>query len=82
MKNLFLLTVFFVSTTFINAQNRQPVNFPGDNYAESSNAIEVIAGELVKISKSVEELNKKFKAFGDTFSSNQGLRLTDRQQKL
>jgi uncharacterized protein YlxW (UPF0749 family) len=48
----------------------------------SNDPIEKISGDLSKISKSVAELNKKLKDFFDTFTTNQGLRLTDKQQKM
>lgn len=56
-------------------------------YAQTDNSrviepLENISGEISKISKSLEDLNKKLANFSETFNSNQGLRLTDKQQKI
>lgn len=50
--------------------------------ARSVYLIENIAAEMSKISKSLDDLNKKLSTFSETFDSNQGLRLTEKQQKL
>lgn len=44
--------------------------------------LENIEKNLDNISKSVRELNDILKNFSSTFSSNQGLRLTERQQRI
>lgn len=44
--------------------------------------LENISAEISKISGSLVELNAKLKNFTETFTSNQGLRLTERQQRL
>ncbi|MEZ5425573.1 MAG: hypothetical protein R2747_04855 [Pyrinomonadaceae bacterium] len=41
-----------------------------------------ISEDTEKISKSLQILNERLKVFSETFSSNQGLRLTEKQQKL
>lgn len=74
---LFLNFLFF-SAIAIYAQNAQPV-VSSDRTAQS---IEDIARELTKISKSIDAFNERLKNFSETFNSNQGLRLTERQQKL
>ena len=56
-------------------------------YAQTDNSrliepLENTSREISKISKSLDDLNKKFNNFSDTFNSNQGLRLTDNQQRL
>lgn len=79
---LFLLAFLFVSSTFSLAQNKQPTVATNENSPQQNYLIEDITKELSKISKSVEELNKKLQKFSETFSSNQGLKLTERQQKL
>lgn len=87
-KALFLLTFFFISAHIISGQGTRPsvANVPNTNstapYPSPQNPSEVIANELVKVSRSVEELNIKLKNFSDTFTSNQGLRINDKQQKL
>lgn len=44
--------------------------------------LENISIQILQISKSLEDLNKKLATFSETFNSNQGLRLTEKQQKL
>jgi hypothetical protein len=74
MKTFVLLWVLNLSLcTAISAQN------------ESSNQsvqIDNISEKLTSIAKSLDQLNEKLKTFAETFSSNQGLRLTDRQQTV
>jgi len=79
---LLLPAVIFIvaQITFGQARQTNPnANLP---YPQPQNPMEVVANELVKVSRSVDELNNKMKNFSETFSSNQGLRLTERQQKL
>ncbi len=71
---VFLLSFIFCFGAFtVSAQT--------DN-AKSVYLIENIASEMSKISKSLDDLNKKLGTFSETFNSNQGLRLTEKQQKL
>lgn len=70
---LFLSLVFCLGLLTVSAQN--------DN-ARTSYAVENISTEISRISKSLDDLNKKLGTFSETFNSNQGLRLTDKQQKL
>jgi uncharacterized protein YukE len=44
--------------------------------------IENISNQITQIAKSVENLNLRMKVFSDTFTSNQGLRLSEKQQQL
>jgi peptidoglycan hydrolase CwlO-like protein len=81
-KILFLLSLFLVCSASYFAQTKQPNSAPNENFNQQTYIIEDIAKELSKISKSVEDLNKRLERFSETFSSNQGLRLTERQQKL
>ncbi len=69
---LFLLVLFFASFT-VSAQT--------DN-SRTTYAVENISTEISKISKSLDDLNKKLGTFSETFTSNQGLRLTEKQQRL
>jgi hypothetical protein len=48
----------------------------------SSEPLEKISNDLNKISRSVEGLTKNWKEFFAAFSTNQGLQLTERQQKI
>jgi len=75
---LLFLTVLIVTATVAPAQNNQPLII--DN--RQAESIDNIVKELAKISKSVTDLNARLKYFSETFTSNQGLRLTDKQQKL
>ncbi len=71
---LFLLPLIFCAGVFtISAQN---------NPANSPDALDNISRETAKISKSLDDLNKKLALFAETFTSNQGLRLSEKQQKL
>lgn len=83
MKNIPLLFFYivFISSIQVFAQSNQS-NVSIQNTSQTQNPIENISVEISRISKSVEALNLRLKNFSDTFSSNQGLRLTDKQQKL
>src|SRR5687767_4824583 len=48
----------------------------------SSDPIDNISADLGKISKSVDGLTKNWKEFFAAFSTNQGLQLTPRQQRI
>ncbi len=52
------------------------------NLADSPDALDNISRETAKISKSLEDLSRKLALFTETFTSNQGLRLSEKQQKL
>lgn len=73
MKIYLLLIVVLLNSGTVFAQNSFPVN---------SEPIENISRETSKISKSMETLNERLKTFTETFSANQGLKLTERQQRL
>ena len=83
MKNIALLvfSVVFIFSTEVFAQSNQS-DASIQNNSQAQNPIENMSVEISRIAKSVEALNLKLKNFSDTFSSNQGLRLTDKQQKL
>ncbi|MDQ3800680.1 MAG: hypothetical protein M3384_14635 [Acidobacteriota bacterium] len=69
----------------LQAQNQPQQSMPtvNDYYnRQTAESVENIAKELASISKSVNDLNARLKNFSETFTSNQGLRMTDRQQKL
>lgn len=83
MKNIPLLffSIVFIFSIQVFAQSiRSDVSV--QNTSQTQNPIENIIFEISRISKSVEALNLRLKNFSDTFSSNQGLKLTDKQQKL
>ena len=83
MKNIPLLffSIAFIFSIQVFAQGNQP-NVSTQQILQTQNPIENISVEISRIAKSVEALNLRLKNFSDTFSSNQGLRLTDKQQKL
>lgn len=68
---LFVVFLFSMSVAQIIPDNNQP-----------NIQLENIEKNLDNISKSVRELNDILKNFSSTFSSNQGLRLTERQQRI
>jgi peptidoglycan hydrolase CwlO-like protein len=65
--------------------SQSPVSPPNQTYPDMSRlttAVENISADLERINRSVELFNKNWSNFTGTFSSNQGLRLNERQQKL
>jgi peptidoglycan hydrolase CwlO-like protein len=76
------LIVLLVTATAAFAQNNQSGIVNEDLNRRAAQSIENISKELANISKSVTEFNARLKNFSETFNSNQGLRLTERQQKL
>lgn len=85
VKMLVFLTVLLTFAPALHAQNEQTASstINTDFYnRKTAESVESIARELAAISKSVTEFNARLKNFSETFNSNQGLRLTDRQQKL
>lgn len=70
---LLLSLIFCFANLTVSAQN--------DN-SRIPYAIENISTEISKISKFLDELNKRLGTFSETFNSNQGLRLTEKQQRL
>lgn len=79
---LLFLIVLTITATAISAQNNQPNVINEDLNRRTAQSIEDIVRELGNISKSVTDLNARLKNFSETFNSNQGLKLTERQQKL
>src|SRR5688500_3650506 len=73
MKFYLILILMLLNVAAVSAQNNFPTN---------PEPIANISKETTKISKSLESLNEKLKNFTETFSSNQGLRLSERQQRL
>jgi chromosome segregation ATPase len=53
-----------------------------DNLNQTNYQLENIEKSLGKISRSINEFNELLKNFSQTFSSNQGLRLTEKQQRI
>ncbi len=65
--------ICFLSVASVFAQ-QQPI--------ATSEQIEKISRDMSKVANSVDELNKQMKKFFETFSTNQGLRLSEKQQRL
>ena len=75
------LTILF-SLASVHAQQKQLPPAENQATAVSSDPVVNISNDLSKISKSVQTLNKRFQEFFDIFSSNKGLQLSEKQQKL
>lgn len=74
MRSIFL--TFFIASFFsINLVAQTPIS-------SQSVQIENITEKLAAISKSLGQINERLQVFSETFSSNQGLRLTERQQTI
>jgi hypothetical protein len=74
MKTFILLCAIMLSLCSVNLAQTESYN--------QSVQIENISEKLTSIAKSLDQLNEKLKTFAETFSSNQGLRLTERQQTV
>lgn len=74
MRRMIFGIVLFLFVPCVSYAQSQPQNLDA--------AILKIVADTARISYSLEQLNKQMANFAQTFSSNQGLRLTDRQQKL
>lgn len=70
---VFLSLVFCFGLTIVSAQT------DNTNFVVP---LENISTQITKISKSLDDLNVKLNSFSQTFDSNQGLRLTEKQQRL
>ena len=77
-----LLCLLVLSCSSLSlAQQSSPVAAPAQTSA-SYDKLDVITIQLDKIAQSVDKLQTNWKGFFASFSTNQGLRLTDRQQRL
>lgn len=78
---LFSATILFASSAY--AQQPQTVfPSPAQDLSRIAEPVENISREMSNVTKSVENLNKSLTNFFANFSSNQGLKLTERQQKM
>jgi hypothetical protein len=68
----FCVCILFINITFSQTQPQ----------SISPNTAENISAQITKIAKSLDTLNSRMKFFSETFTSNQGLRLSDRQQQI
>lgn len=69
---LFTLT-FLVFGLAVNGQHDNPVQ---------AKQVDIISEKITGIEKSLNLLNERLKFFSETFTSNQGLRLSSRQQTI
>lgn len=81
-KFIVLASTILFSLSSVPAQQNQVSPAGNQENAISPDAVVNISGDLAIISKSVQNLNKYLKEFFDKFSSNQGLQLSEKQQKL
>ncbi|HEX8736674.1 MAG TPA: hypothetical protein VF721_15190 [Pyrinomonadaceae bacterium] len=79
---LLFLTVLLSTATATFAQTSQPSPINEDVNRRTAQSVDDISRTLAKISKSLDGFNERLKNFTEVFNSNQGLRLTERQQKL
>ena len=79
-----LLAAFVIYMAFPLGGYAQQVTAPiySSPGPRSAGLNDSMAGDISRISQSVEELNRNLGRFFTNFSSNQGLKLTERQQKL
>lgn len=75
-KSFFAAIFLFSAVAAFSQQTPQPT----PNI--SNQTVENISQDLSKIAKSVEDLNKQMKKFFETFSSNQGLKLSEKQSRI
>lgn len=78
----FLISIFFVAIFPVAAAFAQTNSTDKIEPNQTQFLIESISQAITRIANSVESLNQRMKNFSETFSSNQGMRLSDRQQKL
>lgn len=77
-----LICIFFV----VNGYGQTVRTVPAPNYSvpppASAAPADSMSVDISRISQSVESINRNFGKFASSFSSNQGLKLSERQQKL
>src|SRR5258708_915420 len=80
--SLLLCLLLFILASVAHAQQPQVASVATPQSPQSYNQLDAITVELGKISRSVDQLQTNWKSFFAAFSTNQGLRMTDKQQKL
>ena len=78
----FVCLLLFVFASIVSGQQQSQASPLPVSPAQSNDQLGAITGELGKISRSVDTLQGNWKSFFDAFSTNQGLRLSEKQQKL
>lgn len=82
-KFMMLCALALSSTFFVSAQQTPPNYPPADQEIRRlAEPVEKISRDLAQMTKSVDALTRNLSLFFEKFSSNQGLQLTERQQKL
>lgn len=76
IKAVFFGILFILSASSVFSQTTQP------NPIATGEQIEKISRDMSRVANSVDELNKQMKQFFQTFTTNQGIKLSDKQQKL
>lgn len=80
---LFLLFAVMICSSSALAQQTQSVLPPAaPDLSRIAEPVENISREMTSVSRSVENLNKSLANFLNSFSSNQGTKFTERQQKM
>ena len=80
MKHFFVFfCLLFFEAAKLTAQSSQPVSVPAFN---ANDPLTMISNDVARTASAVEALARSWGEFTKTFSSNQGLRLDERQQKL
>lgn len=82
IRHLFFYSIFLALAVPALAQQNLPAQYPAQDISRIAEPVETISRDISKITRSVEEFNKNMKSFFESFSSNQGLKLSERQQKL
>ena len=83
LKTLISGIFIFLFWTSVGAQiNHNSAAIQTTDNLNSSAPLKEISDDLAKISKSVDTLNARMKKFTETFSTNQGLIIDEKQQKI
>ncbi|MEP7212173.1 MAG: hypothetical protein ABI791_03815 [Acidobacteriota bacterium] len=86
MKHILLAVIVICIVFQFRSFAQTTRELPAPNYSGPAPATtmpnDTMSGDISRISRSVEELNRNLSKFFTNFSSNQGLKLSERQQKL
>lgn len=83
MKRLSLfLCLILLQVAAVSSQQQPSTVAPVYQNYPASTQLDLITNQLGRISLSIDRLQTNWKSFFESFSSNQGLRMSERQQKL
>lgn len=83
MKRLSLfLCLILLQVSAVSSQQQPSTVAPVYQNYPASTQLDLITNQLGRISLSIDRLQTNWKSFFESFSSNQGLRMSERQQKL